>query len=568
MIRRPNIHRLILAAAFAVGFIFSLFFLSDDMADLSGDSARFLLLGEALSEGNGFAEIEKPGAPPHTEYGPALPALLAMTPGGGPLEAGNYKWIGIVSLFALVILTYRLARLALPGLSAGWAAAAALIAASTPHLARFSNLILSDLPYTAMSLAALCLNLYAFRRDVPIKARPWLLAGMAAGGAFLFRHVALALPSAGIMAIFLAKGMSLKDKGKAAAWLLAGFLLFAGSWSVRNVLVAGDVDASHAQKLFMARESDPFAGSLGIAGLARRALKGGGAYFRESSAIILDMGESLTPGPVKLGLAALFLIPVAIGFARRLPRERGPMECYFLFYMLIICAWQSHYSRYLVPLVPLAIIFAFSAALPSSHDDAEITGSRGTRLAPFFLLGSALIFNLFIFASDLSLVYKAPTTTIVMDILGEGEGSSIEAGRSPDGDINWGRWYQYPDWLASSDPAGPAMKNHKLIAASIWMGGNLPKESVVLARKPRLVAYYSGGMALQFPAEMRPEKFMAALREMGATHALIDETSPGVARLFLEITSGLPGVFEPVFSRGRTIIFKIDYGKYKAEEPR
>ena len=47
--------------------LFLAFFIRPGLGDLSGDSARYLLLGRALAEGRGFVELEKPEAPPHTE---------------------------------------------------------------------------------------------------------------------------------------------------------------------------------------------------------------------------------------------------------------------------------------------------------------------------------------------------------------------------------------------------------------------------------------------------------------------------------------------------------------------
>jgi len=130
-----------------------LFFVRTALGDLSGDSARYLLLGRSLAEGRGYVELEKPDAPPHTEYGPGLPALIApglaltdsILPAKLVVAAG---WLAAVALIAFIARD----RLALsPG---KLYLIVPLICALLPAPARFANQVLSDLPYGAASLLA------------------------------------------------------------------------------------------------------------------------------------------------------------------------------------------------------------------------------------------------------------------------------------------------------------------------------------------------------------------------------------------------------------------------------
>jgi hypothetical protein len=529
-INPPFTGKWLLVLAAGVFIINTLWFCTRDLGDLSGDSARFLLLGRALAGGHGFVEMERPGMPAHTEYGPGLPLLLAPALFVSPSSILPGKLLIYLSLAVYLYFFFRLVR-ATGTASAPAACMLTLVLASIPHLYRFANQILSDLPYAAMSLAALYYLYLQLNKEESPEPKPWVIAGLLMAAAFFFRQVGVALFAGAVIGVVLKKKYSARDRARAAVFLSIGFLLPVGAWLLRNYLAAGALDPSHAGKLFMARDADPFAGSIGLFGLVSRAVRGFVNYFRETAGLLLDLSWPFAPKPLRLIVSIVALAPALYGFVLRILDRRGPMEFYFFLYMVLICAWQSHNPRYLLPVLPLAFMFA-------ARGLSGLFGEKSTRL-PIAALIIAVGFNVFVFITDALMISRAPVTVVEKQ------------------EIAWGRWFQYGDWVNRRDPEAMAMGWHRMIAASAWMRDNLPEDSLVMARKRRLVAYYSERKAVQYVPETRPEAFTQALHDMGVTHLLVDEVSPGVRKLLGIYMDEQPEALAPVFTFGRTHVMAV-----------
>jgi hypothetical protein len=499
----------LLAAAALVTVLYALALATPELADLSGDSARYLLLARGLAEGRGYVNMETPGRPPHTEFAPGVPALLAVM-----MKVTASPWAGKVLMYLFLLgsvgALYWLARERDRRLKTGATCAAglALLWAAMPQGARMANVVMSDLPYTAVSVAALAAVDAALRAPRP---RAWVLAGLAIAAAFYFRQVAVALWLGSVAGIALQREMGRGARLRAALLLTAGFALPAGLWLVRNHVAAGSVDQAHYEKLFAAAESNPFAGSIGVAGLLKRTGQGLAAYVRFIPGVVLDLAAARAGQWLRLAVAVLAAAPVIYGLILGLGRRRGPLEFYFIFYFMIICVWQSHYPRYLVPAVPLGLLLAAEAI-------RDLPGLSRIRMQAA-LLAAAVALSWAVAGIDLALMHRGPKAS-------DAEAAALT------GPMDWGRWYQLPDLMASSDPAAMAAGYQRQLAACIWMRDGLPSDAVVMARKPALAAYYSGHYAIQYPAEADPARFWERCREMGATHFLLDETSPAVRALF------------------------------------
>ncbi len=544
-------------------FLYLPVFISGDLADLSGDSARYILLGKALARARGFVEMDKPEMPPHTEYGPALPWLISLLIRSGACSLTVFKMLPAGSLVLCFWLSFRLGKVELGSRLS--AALACLVLASIPYMARFSNMVMSDLPYTAFSLASLllvCVLLSRRSKSGPL----WTLTGLVLGSSFLFRQVGMALWLGALAGTALTRSFSMRERARVMLFLSLGFLAPALGWFSRNLLVAGSVDPVHLDKLFQARASDPFAGALGAGGILRRVGRGVPDYFQAYSKAAFDMSWPLVHRPIRLAAAAAVLAPALLGFFGRLLRRRGPVEWYALVYVLIILAWQSHYPRYLVPLIPLGCLYFLSGleyVLGAAKCGHESTGA-GRRTIVLWVLLLLSLFNLGVFVTDLVLLMGAPETPAVVEDpsacnaragLDGVEGRRMEelAGR-----IKWGRWYQYPEML-KNDPEEQALRYHRLIAAARWAGRELAPGSVMAARKPRLTAFYSGRPVLQFPPETRPGALARKLERMGVTHVLADEASAGARLILNRVILEMPGFFSPVFSIGDTHVLGLKY---------
>ena len=60
----------------AFGLIYA--FVFDFKLDMGGDNAGYIILGQALLQGEGYTNIHIPGSPPASHFPPGYPALLAL----------------------------------------------------------------------------------------------------------------------------------------------------------------------------------------------------------------------------------------------------------------------------------------------------------------------------------------------------------------------------------------------------------------------------------------------------------------------------------------------------------
>lgn len=541
--------------------VLMLFFLSRELCDLSGDSARYLLLARGLGQGLGYVDMEKPGTVPHTEYGPGLPVLLAPFQQSGKRSLIAGKALMGASLVTCWLMFHCLFRASVPAVPPSTAGFITFALAMMPAYYRLANLVLSDLPYTAVSLAALYYLYCLLNQKEAASAGKWLAAGLLFSLAFFFRQVGVALWPAAALGVLLNVSQPRSQRRRAALWLSVGFLVPVGAWLFRNYLVAASIDPSHFSKLFMARDADPFAGNLGAAGLLARTARGLSDYFRGSSTIFLDMAARAAPLWLRAMVSFLAAAPMLYGFVRRCRQRPGALEWYFIFYLVIICAWQSHNPRYLFPLIPLGLIFLGSAVNEFFTPAAEKLPPA--RRQPSWknkiwsgAQAAVILFNLIVLGSDLNLLRRAPVTPP------RGKNGALVSETDQvlhdlAGDIKWGYWYQYPDWLADSRPEMLALSYHRLIAASKWMGGNLPESALIMTRKPPLVCWYSGRKSIQYPPLPEPEAFLRFLSQRRVTHLLLDESTPVVRLVVQRILEEKPGILAPVFRLGQTIVLQV-----------
>lgn len=236
----------------------------------------------------------------------------------------------------------------------------------------------------------------------PGRLRPWLLAGVFSGLAFLTKGTAIFLPVCVALALLLEqRARALVHRG---AWLFGGaFLLTASPLLCRNVRLFhaplyqynsrlvwidklpdfAEVFAPHAYD----KLPDGFAAWLSQTtprAVAWRVVGGVG----EVSFNVLDAFALVAPtpgGPVHVALlaAALAALVVSLGWLWRMPR--GPARTF----LLVHCAWSYAFfvafsasganSRYFLPLVATTLLPAFAARL-----HAELRSEGGPR-RPFVL---------------------------------------------------------------------------------------------------------------------------------------------------------------------------------------
>ncbi|MGI8424677.1 MAG: ArnT family glycosyltransferase [Chloroflexota bacterium] len=323
-----------------------------------GDDAEFLVLGQALARWDGYAWINSPEQPAHNRYPPGYPVLVAATllvtgtvrdASAGILPA---KLATAATLLATVPLLWRFAR---ARLAPWWAAGAVALFALNPVAIRFAVQVMSDVPYVPALLVTL---LWAERSHARPYRWSWLTLGaLLAFGAYV-RSIGLPV-AAGVLAwVWVRQG---RPSALAAT---ATFVAVMAPWWLRDAALAGGW--RYLEELTSATYQDPATGSISAGGLLARAV--------ENGAFVL--GKPAAFGPIGLFAAGLGGLLLVLGAWRSAQLRGGAAEWAAAALFLSVLFWPIKTGRYLLPVIPLAGVYAVLGSLELRDRMASRTGRR------------------------------------------------------------------------------------------------------------------------------------------------------------------------------------------------
>jgi hypothetical protein len=196
---------LALAAILAVYVVTVCYLHPTNFFGFSQDDTIYFSSAKALAEGHGYILPSVPGTPPATKYPILYPWLLSWIWKWDPSFPANLAGaVGLDIVFGctyLVLAFFFLRRL--KGVRDGPALLITLFCALNPNLLLASCLIMSDVPFAALALAALVLAARAIRKDNG--SGESILAGVLAGLVFLMRVLGAPI-AAGIWLAFALRG--------------------------------------------------------------------------------------------------------------------------------------------------------------------------------------------------------------------------------------------------------------------------------------------------------------------------------------------------------------------------
>ncbi len=460
-----------------------------------GDSATYVLLAESLlTPGDGYSGSWEPGPPQaHTKYPPVYPALLA------PLVAifgRNFvvlKLLSVVFTAASVFLFCRYARRRRE--PTPWFFMALAFAVS-PGVIDYSRWMLSEAPFLLFALLALWQ--LDRDRDEEGMARPFWLALLAAVISFYVRSIGALLLAAG--------SLSYLTRRKWRKFLVHG-VVGAGltiPWLVRNRLAEGAA-TPYLEEFLLSNVYNPEAGHLGLSGMVGRFFENGWLYASRELPRALAGSDSTWAGalPVVV-LAVVVSCLVLLGLAHALRRRPGAPELYFVLIGAAIMLFQASVNdvRYLVPLIPLILIYAM--------DGAGVLARAARRFLPpsfpIFVAGAL---------ATLALGAQAVRVPANLDMITRYAAGDPYADHHP----AWRRFFEAAEWVKS----------------------NTPPDAVVTVRKPRLFNVLADRRALVYPFSTQPDSVLRVVRE--TDYVVIDAIHPTTSRYLVPALEQQPDGF-------------------------
>jgi hypothetical protein len=308
-----------------------------DGHDWGGDYAQYILHAQNLLEGKAYAPIT--GIIPNSYLDWMVPAYPPLYP---------LFIVPILALFGLsfVALKVQIAaflatsvglfgRLARNYLPATWALGAIAFMVFSPFLLKYSNKVLTEIPYMAVSFAALIAAQSFFDKEKSWQSASILLISMISLGMTRSLGVSfiLAIPAYALVSrrshFFLASALAAAATATllAISWSMIGFYVEETGMSLDRILVwMQGKPAGYFLKLgrFLA------------------------LYPKEQASFALTLN----------GLAAtVYLAFTALGILKR--RRFGVVEAYLIVYLMTIYVYAIPKTRYLFPVIPLLSLYAF-----------------------------------------------------------------------------------------------------------------------------------------------------------------------------------------------------------------
>ncbi|MFQ5735251.1 MAG: hypothetical protein ACE5GY_00125 [Thermodesulfobacteriota bacterium] len=477
-----------------------------------GDGISYVMLAKSIATGHGFADINVPGAPAHTQYPPLLPLLLAPF---FYLFGFNFTWMQLVVAGFGVATVWMVKSYFEEEAGQGMALALAFLVGTNFYFLFFVKEIMTEVPYAFLSLLAL--HWFGRYERRGLSARLLVVVSALTAAAYMMRMIGITLWAA--MAAALLYG-AVSGRGEKAAWgkklILFGALAILpfAAWSIRGSIYSHGV--ATYQSIFM--QADYYArdsGGLAAGPLAGRFAKNILYYYGAVARTIFSSSEAkdAARGPVLSVLTFIFFVPAFVGFVSEAWRKRSVREFYMFFYFGLLSVWPVYGSgdarRYVVPVLPFIYwYFLAGVRLLSSIGRAGARapgrGLAGAVLAAFVVLAALNLFEI----RDVLTPRAAGRFLRVAGTM-PARLAAVSAEPAPDA---LGAGY-----FAKSVPC----YGNYLSAAERLKAMTGPAD-VIMTRKPELVSLITGGFAVRFPYTADGAAMLGFMDDMKVSYILLD----------------------------------------------
>ncbi|MCD6451730.1 MAG: glycosyltransferase family 39 protein [Acidobacteria bacterium] len=472
-----------------------------------GDDAGYIILAKSLALGEGYRLISHPAQPPETRYPPLFPFLLMPLVRSFPQNYLILKLIPLLFSLATILVFAFLVKILLPQKGSGMFLV--IIVAISPIIVDYSTQLLTEPVYAFFSLLTLYLSLY-----LDIKGDNKLLIALAltAVSAYYCRYIGISL----IIAIILLYLIRRRYR----VFLFLSFLMVIAilPWMIRNNLLGG---GGYVASFLLINPYDIDAGTITFIGFIKRLLMNG---IRYGGKVIPDLiffpwlGKVGSYNPLKIALGLAVSALILLGFYRNIRTKINLLNIYTLIYFLICLIWPWYDTRFLVPLLPLILLFLIQG-----------TNELATFLSRKKSFGESSYRNI---------LQKGLRIGVILFLL-LGSGWVIY-------EHHWGRGS--PEWR----------DYHQ---ACLWLRNNTPEESIILCRKPRYTYLISGRKAICYPYTSDDEYMIEFLKKYQPDYIIFDrlkgaiDTSTRYLKPFLLLHQDIFIPFHQVGSSG-TYIYK------------
>jgi len=496
--------RVVVASWLIVALICAMYILRTSGVVLfrGGDNAHYILLGKALAEGRGYADIFKAHVAPHTQYPPLFPALLSMVILAKGMDSYLMNLVVSLCTAATIIVFFTLLRkekFALPLLPVVWFG-------GWMDAFYYTDSILTESAYMAFSLATLLfMGMWTRKRNLLCPAIAVLFCWLAV----MTRTAGVTLMAAVAAGAFFCGGVSKKSSLRAAGMLIICSLPLI-AWSIRNSML-GETSTNYINQFLLVNPGKPGEGYLSAFSLLER-------IWNNSKIHFMDLGR--VTGMKSTGLVSGGLLLLGItGFVQRARRGISTPELYTMFYIGLILIWPYANVRFMLPVYPLVLAYIVGGAFVSVK---KIPAARLKTAASAVAVTAFLA----VMAANITKVNK-----YYQNSRKHYNTHKVRVGEKL--------------YLCATSEA-----YNYMLKASLWLRERGEPEAVAMARKPTLVALASGHPVVGVPKQI-PEDPAGWLAENQVKYVILDQLYPNVSNFLSAMRQ------DPVYLSRVKILYRI-----------
>ncbi|MGE5820485.1 MAG: hypothetical protein ACM37Z_20840 [Deltaproteobacteria bacterium] len=314
------------------------------------DDGIYIVTAQSLSQGTGYRIVSLPGSPPQTKYPILYSYILSWVWSVSPAFPGNIailKSVNVVCLFFIVLIAYKFYHMTVPGAGTDGYLYAALVGAN-PGIFSFADFAVSDLLFVLLVLLAWWL----YGNEDSDWFHGWRVVTLAliSVAAVLTRSAGVPLAMAGLVHfLWMRRFRELAIYSVTLALAMLPWLAWRIGHEVQvsqSSLLAYYLQYNVHNTAFYLMWSHPLKGGEMLWANLR--------YLFDSLDVIW-----LLPVFPQLRLRLLVLTLLAVGVYSSVWKHSVFLIAFVFLYLLLILGWPFSPTRYVLPLVPLLLLFVF-----------------------------------------------------------------------------------------------------------------------------------------------------------------------------------------------------------------
>ena len=374
------------------------------------DDGIYLVTAKALAEGKGYRIISLPEEPPQTKYPILFPAVLSAAWMIFPKFPDNALFLKTIPLLSAILwlwLSYKLIREETG--SHDVALWIVLLTAASSWVVFFSTTFMSETFFSCFAAGALIwLKRLEGTGNGERISWPLLLATVLVAASFLTRTVGTPLVAAGAVSLFH------RRKYVPCLMFLFGFAVLAAPWFWWQA-VHGDLNRPIESYYTFSN------------------YKGWNILFNytveQKIRVLLTNILNLLFSPIKLlnmngnvasiSISLVLALLTFVGFIRDMRQNVRSLYLFILFYFITIMMWVWPQDRFVVPVIPFLLLFAYKEL---SRICCKLFQSKTLRSSATFILGIfisiPLVYNLFLCTKE-TMKQHAVSLSFVPSIYGQ-----------------------------------------------------------------------------------------------------------------------------------------------------